>query len=336
MVLPVTVALLLVWLLERGDDVAARGRVRGPAAALLATAALATYAAGWLARGAAVDPAELAPPLAIRDVPWLAQAVVPVLGAVARGTGALRARAGVRAPRWRSSPASRCSRRTCSATAHGLRRQPTPAYAELLQHERERLGFDGPAGAGMEPAVVTEYVRRSGRPLVGGPLARLDTGRTGVAYDVTGRVELVHATFNRLVLRGPTGERRARGTLPVPPLAGARRRHGHEHRAHRRPVARRPRAVRLECRGAALRLAIAVVGMLVSLAAAWALGVAVIVSSARLARHPALRLVAITVLACALGAAFAAWQRSLDGGAHLGTRFTWPPSGPVARRHGSP
>lgn len=339
MVLPVTLALLLVWLLERGSDVAARGRVRVPAAALLATAALVTYAAGWLARGATVDPAELAPPLAIRDVPWLAQAVVPVLGAVSLAALALFARV--------RSPGAAVALVACVAVqqAHVLgygtwlvRRQPTPAYAELLQHEGERLGFDGPAGAGMEPAVVTEYVRRSGRPLVGGPLARLDTGRTGVAYDVTGRVELVHGTFNRLVLRADAP---ANGVLAV--------RYPFSHRWQARvdgvatsiePTDGPWLGVRVPSGSSVVELRYvspaAVVGMLVSLAAAWALGVAVIVSSARLARHPALRLVAITVLACALTAAFAAWQRSLDGGAHLGTRFTWPPSGPLARRHGSP
>lgn len=322
MVLPLTLALLLLWLLERGDDAMVRARRRP--SMLLATLAFAVCAAYGALRGGAVDPAELAPPLAIRHVPAAVVIAVPALGLASLAALALF----VHRPQRLAAALLVASVLVQQALVLGFgtwvtARQPTPTYAALMQRQRDHLGFDGPAGAGMEPDVVVRYAQQGGRIGVG-PLARLDTGTTSGR---PGRTELLHAAFNRVVFRTRSP---AAAVLEVRYPFSDRwqaRVDGAPTRLAERdtpwlgvPVPAGPSVVELRYVSPA-----AIVGVLVSLVTAWSLAVAVIVCSPRLAHHRARRALAVaTVTTCAV-ATVLLWQRSLYGGAHLGTRFTWPP-----------
>jgi hypothetical protein len=229
--------------------------------------------------------------------------------------------------------------------------EPTRTLAEMRAERRERLGFSGDPGAGL---YSTTIARRLEHSCLDPFLARLYTKHVSVGdeaeayrlldagrapdvliaegaepgsletpYAGSERVELTHASFNRLVLdvraAAPSWlelclphSRHWRARVGGAPAEIVRASGAYQ--AVRVPPGASAVEFRYESRATELGMLIAALGLVAT--AAW-------ISSGALRPAPRLALIALAS-AVAIGG-LSLWRASLYSGTHLGTRYTWTP-----------
>lgn len=364
MMAPFLFMLVLAWLC-RAERVPLRAGGRTIAVAPLAIVALVAAvlcAAYALVSTPALDALEIAPPVRFNEIPpvvvravWLLGiASLVALAAYAQGHGRAAAVLLVVLVLAQTTLVLRFGTWLTDA-------RPSTTWSELVQRHRLRVGFSkGDPGAGMTPAILLERRKAVGPVDQPTPLARLfrdvrpvasreeafailrahepevatleggaDPVSRAAGEPSQGYVRLVHASFNRFVLdvRTPEpallaiGQPYARNWHAI--IDGAERPVGVANGAFvgvAVPAGETVVDLRYDSRAARA-------GTWLSVATAWALGLALASrighgGSGRVARV----IVSLAVTVAATGALLA-WDRSLHGGRHLGTSFEWKTPG---------